>query len=291
MNLYIGCILDVRIRLNLLIIPAIPLLLLFGDVVLLVNMFTAVLLHELSHAFAARMFGLRVQSLDIMPLGGVAVVEGLEFAGQGAECVIALVGPVFSFFCATACICFGAWMPFMQDGFRMFAQCSMAIAVFNMLPSFPMDGGRALRAALSFAVNEKTAESICIFLSFLIAAGMVAAGIYYLAAGSLKPMVFGVAAMLLLSAFAEMKKKPYAVIKTMAGRKGAMGRRGNMKIRYIAAEGSETGGKIVAMFRPNRYHIVCVLDGRGGIIGHITQDMLLEGMIGYGTTVKLKDLL
>ncbi|HTR97868.1 MAG TPA: site-2 protease family protein [Candidatus Acidoferrales bacterium] len=124
----------------------------------LILVFTCVVLHELGHAFAARRFGIRTREIVLLPVGGVARLERIP-EKPGQEMFIALAGPAVNVVLATA---FGAWLfsrgerpeQILASGGRggtleFLFIANVFMLGFNLIPAFPMDGGRVLRAGLA----------------------------------------------------------------------------------------------------------------------------------------------
>lgn len=114
-----------------------------------VLLYLSVLLHELSHAVAARSFGMTVRSVELHFLGGVTQIEE-EASTARREAVIAVVGPLTSL--AVGAV---AWVlaPALPDGLIRFsvqalAGANLVIGALNLMPGLPLDGGRVLRAAV-----------------------------------------------------------------------------------------------------------------------------------------------
>lgn len=120
----------------------------------------SVLLHELGHALVARTLAVPVQSITLFAFGGVAHVDA-EPPGPGAEFAIAVAGPAVSLLIAAAAGLF-AWLAPLPDGPLALAAvvaghlaiANAVMAIFNLLPGYPMDGGRVLRATLWFLGDE-----------------------------------------------------------------------------------------------------------------------------------------
>ncbi|MGH9751458.1 MAG: M50 family metallopeptidase, partial [Blastocatellia bacterium] len=119
--------------------------------------FASVLIHELSHAFVARMEGIRIQDIQLHIFGGWARLIG-EPPTPMAELRIAVAGPISSFLLA---VFFWLWLFAVERlsggatetqaagaAFLYLAAANFFLAVFNLLPGLPLDGGRALRAIL-----------------------------------------------------------------------------------------------------------------------------------------------
>jgi Zn-dependent protease/CBS domain-containing protein len=119
--------------------------------------FASVLIHELSHAFVARMEGIRIQDIQLHIFGGWARLIG-EPSTPMAELRIAVAGPVSSFllavffwlwlFAVEGLTGGSAWAQAAGAAFLYLAAANLFLAVFNLLPGLPLDGGRALRAIL-----------------------------------------------------------------------------------------------------------------------------------------------
>ncbi len=168
----------------------------FGDEGLLfgalstVALFTCIALHELGHSVVAQAVGLRVREILLFPLGGVAQLEGLP-KKPWHEFVIAIAGPLVNVVIAA-----GLWWASVEtsaDGRALRAALAEPsptaahfvaslmlangfLAAFNLLPAFPMDGGRVLRAALSPLLGAEAATRTAATLGRLLAVGLMVLG-------------------------------------------------------------------------------------------------------------------
>lgn len=118
-----------------------------------VLLFASVLVHELSHAIVARRHGMEVHGITLFLFGGVAHLKD-EPPSPKAEFLIAGVGPLTSLAIGAACLGVSMSLP-LTGAFRAVAAVmnylgivNVALALFNMVPGFPLDGGRLLRAAI-----------------------------------------------------------------------------------------------------------------------------------------------
>ena len=125
-------------------------------VIAAVLFFVTLLLHELSHALIARRNGLAVRSITLFALGGVARIEE-DSSRAGVEFRIAIAGPVTSFAIGFACLGLAwsaGWTPGGTGGAAPTAivgwlgYINVVLALFNLIPGYPLDGGRVLRAIL-----------------------------------------------------------------------------------------------------------------------------------------------
>ena len=131
----------------------------FG-VVFLVGVFGSVLLHELGHALVARRYGIQTRRIILLPIGGLAQLEG-EPETPKQELAVALAGPAVNLVIAFGLFFFSAiGMPSYFGLAHGLMIANLSLAVFNLIPAFPMDGGRALRAFLSMRMGHVRATRI-----------------------------------------------------------------------------------------------------------------------------------
>ena len=156
--------------------------------------FVCVVLHELGHSLVAKAFGISVRDITLYPIGGVASL-GSRPGTPVQELLIAVAGPAVNVVIATALATTGL-LAFGSDAFfaalershehaptglmlwAWLAASNALLAVFNMLPALPMDGGRVLRAVLSWFVGPQKATTVSAFIARVLAAGLFALGLF-----------------------------------------------------------------------------------------------------------------
>jgi Zn-dependent protease len=109
-------------------------------------LFTSVVLHELGHALAARAYGIGTDNITLYPFGGIASITGNPRSAW-EEFVIAIAGPAVNF--ALFVIFAVLWAATGWASLVTIAAINLSMGVFNLVPAYPMDGGRVLRAGLS----------------------------------------------------------------------------------------------------------------------------------------------
>jgi len=107
--------------------------------------FVAVLIHELCHSLVAIRYGAKVRGIILFIFGGVALVEKIPKEPK-REFLMAIAGPASNFVIAFLCYLF---MPLFPQFFFLFGYFNVVLATFNLIPAFPMDGGRILRSILA----------------------------------------------------------------------------------------------------------------------------------------------
>ncbi|HXZ01847.1 MAG TPA: site-2 protease family protein [Stellaceae bacterium] len=116
------------------------------------GLFASVIFHEMAHALVARRYGIPIRGITLFIFGGVAEMDG-EPETARSEFLMALAGPAASLALALALLFLAGWgretMPPAESGIlRYLGIINGALALFNLIPAFPLDGGRMLRAVL-----------------------------------------------------------------------------------------------------------------------------------------------
>ncbi|AGK61813.1 Zn-dependent protease [Archaeoglobus sulfaticallidus PM70-1] len=142
------------------------------SVISAISLFLAVLLHELSHSLIGKRMGVKVKGIILFIFGGVALLEKIPEEPR-SEIKIAVAGPLMSIFLASvSLIIYLSKIDIISELFLTFSIYNFALAFFNLIPAFPLDGGRILRALIArktgFLKATKIAAEVGKILAFLI---------------------------------------------------------------------------------------------------------------------------
>jgi len=140
-----------------------------GSVAFILALFLVVVLHEYGHALTARKFGIKTRDITLLPIGGVARLERMPDDPK-QELWVALAGPavnvVITAVLFVALLITGALEPITQLGvtrgsfLERLMVVNAVLVVFNMIPAFPMDGGRVVRSLLAMRMEYTRATQI-----------------------------------------------------------------------------------------------------------------------------------
>src|SRR5918997_416807 len=159
-------------------------------------LFLSIFGHELSHALVGRMEGIEIEEIVLHPFGGLARLKR-EPDTPGAEFRIAVAGPAASFLFAV--LAFGAYQIALRGGYRTAAAIlffigagNLLLAVFNLFPGYPLDGGRVLRALLWRRTGDiREATRLAGICGMLIAAILIIFGVYMVIAPTFRSYFMG----------------------------------------------------------------------------------------------------
>jgi Zn-dependent protease/CBS domain-containing protein len=141
-------------------------------VLLVMTIFVVIVVHELGHALVARKFGIATRDIMLLPVGGIASLERTPEKPY-QELLVAIVGPLINLAIALVLV------PFDNLFVRQLMWINIGLAVFNLLPAFPMDGGRVLRAVLSMRMGHERATDVAAKLGKFFAIVIGFAGLFY----------------------------------------------------------------------------------------------------------------
>jgi Zn-dependent protease/CBS domain-containing protein len=158
------------------------------SVVFVLAIFFCVTLHEYGHALAARRYGIQTRDITLLPIGGLARLESMPEKPK-EELVVAFAGPAVNMLIVIVLIP----LIFLSGGMGaieslknvgqsnfliMLAAVNLSLAIFNLIPAFPMDGGRIFRALLAFKFDRAKATRIAATVGQILAVGFMIGGFY-----------------------------------------------------------------------------------------------------------------
>lgn len=192
----------------------------FGAVLTLLT-FASVLLHELGHSLVALAFDIPVKDITLYPIGGVARL-GARPKTPGQEFLVAVAGPAVNVLLVFIIGALGGWwfgfdtlwnaleqvraeQPSVVTLVALLISSNAVLAIFNMIPALPMDGGRVLRAVLSSLMGPAKATRVSAWIARVLALGLFAAGIF-----TRNPMLSVVAVFVFIGAGQEVREQQFA---------------------------------------------------------------------------------
>lgn len=248
------------------------------------SVFACVVLHELGHALAARRYGVPTADITLLPIGGVARLQRIpEHPSQ--ELVVALAGPAVNVAIVLILLLIGVrpQADASDADFLVSARflpkllaVNTFLVLFNLLPAFPMDGGRVLRALLALRLEYGRATMIAASIGQLMAILFGFAGL------SGNPMLLLIALFVWIGAEAEARQVQERLVL------GGTSVREAMLTDYQKLSPSDTLGQAADLLLAGSQQDFPVLDG-GNAVGVLTRGALLEGLSRLGREGKVSD--
>ena len=261
-----------------------------SSILFVVMLFAAVVLHELGHAAVAKRYGVRTSEIVLYPIGGVARIESIP--GGKAELLISLAGPAVNAFLAVALfavlVATGAPVlppdshpPLVTGGIlQRLMEANFILALFNLIPAFPMDGGRILRALLSMQMTPERATKVAATVGQGLAVVLGGAGLLY---GNF--VLIFIAMFVFLGATQEAAY--YTQRATVHGRFA----REAMITRFETLAPQDSLGRAAQCLLASDQQDFPVIDAWSRIAGILTRSTLLQALAREGTSAAVLDVM
>lgn len=244
------------------------------DTLFVVALFACVVAHEFGHALAARRFGIRTPDITLLPIGGLARLERMP-ENPRQEIIVALAGPAVNVVIAIVIYLsvgtghrFDAFVGMTSpeaDFFVRLASVNLLLAVFNLIPAFPMDGGRVLRATLSLFVSRVRATRLAAIAGQAVAVALGFAGLSF---GN--PVLVLIAAFVFFAANAESNE---VALQAVARRMQA---RDAMITQFEALSPDDTVAAAGAALVRTTQHEFPVIAANGELAGFVTRQAIFS---------------
>lgn len=245
-------------------------------------LFFCVLLHEFGHVFAARRYGIHTPDITLLPIGGIARLERMP-RRPSEELFVALCGPLVNVVIAVL-IAVGLGLPFSFDPHMEMSNVTefwhtlmtwnMMMVVFNMVPAFPMDGGRVLRALLAMIIGDyakatRAAAVIGQGLAVLVVMAMVVMGVF-------QPMLMLIAFFVFFAAGQE------AAMVTQQEQTSNLKVRDAMLTEFHTLAPNAVLREVVDLLISGSQHDFPLLDEHGHLLGLVSRNRLIAALTEHG---------
>ncbi|WP_134495725.1 site-2 protease family protein [Microvirga pakistanensis] len=256
-------------------------------VIFILLLFLCVLLHEFGHVLAARRYGVQTPDITLLPIGGVARLERIP-EEPSQELIVALAGPAVNL--AIAAVLFlllGGVLPWesmevQNSGVGLLARLASVnifLAVFNLIPAFPMDGGRVLRAVLAYRLGYSRGTQIAATVGQVVAFGLGLLGLLG------NPLLIFIAVFVYLGAASEahavqMRQVSRGLLVSDA-----------MITRFETLTPSSRVEDAVQCLIKTTQHEFPVVDGAGGMRGVLTRDDMIRALRERGPDTPVMEVM
>jgi Zn-dependent protease len=243
--------------------------------------FFCVVLHEFGHVFAARGYGIRTPDITLLPIGGVARLERMP-RKPSQEFVVAICGPLVNVAIAGAIY---LALGFMPDGrqlenlaepgqfFEKLMVWNVVMVAFNLIPAFPMDGGRVLRALLAMMFEYTKATRLAAGIGQWIALLTV---LIMIMSGTFMPILLLIAFFIFMAAGQEA-----AAVSQEEATRGLRVRDAMLTDFHTLAPGARLQDAVDLLLAGTQ-HDFPVLDAAGGMVGILPRQKLIAGLSAHG---------
>lgn len=248
----------------------------------LTTLFLIVLVHELGHVAAALKFGWRIREVKLLPFGGVVEVEDAAAMPVREEMGVALAGPLQNAWLAGFGWLFGMLGLVDAEWAAFFVQANGWLALFNLLPILPLDGGKIVQAWASLHWPYHRTLVWCATISIVLGAVVVVASLYPLLQG--KPLhlnLLMIGLFLCYDNWMQRRNVPYLFFRFLVHRFRSAQRHldaGALARPIVLAETRPIAAAL-RLFMKEGYHLIYIMR-KGRIVKVVPEAVVIEGVMG-----------
>lgn len=276
------------IKISRLFIPYTILLLIIGFKGEFLISFLLVFFHELAHYLTARKLGFKGFDIEILPIGTVLKLKDLDDADPKEDLIISISGPLTNLIMAG--VFYFINKKFSNYYLNLLYMSNLTLGIFNLIPAFPLDGGRILRNIIAFKTFYKRANKITVNISFIIGFFITIFSLIILELGKKNLSVGIIGLFIVISSYKEKERIVYIIMGDIIRKKYRFIKRGYIENRNLSIYYKKTLLEALSILDKNRYNIFAVLNEEMKAISTIYEEELVEGLKLYGN-ISLEDYL
>lgn len=259
-----------------------------GHFLEIIVLFVLVIIHEMGHVTAAWSFGWRMTSMELLPFGGVAKTEEWGTVPAREEIIVAFAGPLQHVYIILMSLLFYVGNAWSKEWTEYFIQANLVIAAFNLLPIYPLDGGRVVQSVFSYLFPYLPCIRYTLWLSMFLSVALLCSS--FLIPGNIVHLpLFCISSFLILSNVMALKKIRYQYMRFLIGRRDK-GTPDSARVKRIRVKANQSLWHTMKGWHKERYHLFEVMDGKGKVIGLLPEEKVLERYFSDTTYCKVGEL-
>lgn len=242
--------------------------------------FIMVFLHETVHYLTAVMFGFSGFDVKVLPIGAVLRLKDLDEASPAEDLIISISGPVFNILMAV--ICYFLSGLYSSDIIELLFKSNLALGIFNLIPAFPLDGGRVLRDILSMKTIYRRANQLTAKIS--IGLGYFIIGIFifllFFNVFAYNTAVIGV--FVIISSYREKERIAYIIMGDIVKKRSKFIQRNYIENKSISIYYKGDLISVLSLVDKNKYNIFTVLDEEMRVMDILYEEEVVQALKEYG---------
>lgn len=242
--------------------------------------FFFIILHEICHYLVAVKVGARVENFKVHPLGASLEISDYDELNANEEMLICLAGPFFNII--TCLIFYILYKEFNLEIFHNCFEVNLVLGTFNLIPAYPLDGVKILRAILSKYYLYKKAYNITIYISYVV-------GIFFVIIFFLMAFIHKINISILISAifigyitYKEKERVMYIIMLDIVKKKKRFVSKKYLDNKVVSIHYNQGLINVLGLVDKNKFNIFYVLDDELKLIFILREDELLEAVKSYG---------
>jgi len=279
-----------KVSISSLFIAAIVLALAAGMHIEMLAALFALGVHEFAHVFAGSRLGIPIHEIEILPFGG-RIISGISDVTDESEVIMVLAGPLANFAAAGFMLGLSYFAILPAKIAWQFINYQLMLGVFNMLPAFPLDGGRIFALWLSKHMTFTSSVRIASHAGKILAYSLLLTAFIGIIFKKINFSLIITGFFLLLQASKEEENAHLIFMNYLAKKKEKLLKNQYFPGEIVVVDQEATAKKILYLFLPKKYFIVYILDRNMEIRKTLTETEIFDIIMEKGLDFKMKELI
>lgn len=247
-----------------------------------------VLLHEVVHILVSKFYNIKINKLNLHVTGANISSNNIDYLKDNQKIILYLSGPLFNLICSIIFFVIGRYYNF--NWIKICITINFALGIFNLLPSYPLDGGRILEIIINKKIIYKKAREVVVKVSFVIAAILMNLFILtiYIHKANISLLISSV--LITYSTILEKRSTMYLMMGEIFRKKERLVQKQYIENKSFSMYYKSDLLEVIKVFDKNKYNIIYAVDDNFKVIDKIYEEEIIEGLKVYGS-INLKELI
>ena len=269
------------------LIPQLIIFFIFGLDMKFIICFFFIALHEISHLVVVKLMNIETKELRLHCLGATLEIRDYNTLSLKEQIIICLAGPVFN--ALMSLMFFTMFKFFGNDFFLMIVEVNLALAIFNIMPMYPLDGFKLLLSFLSLRLSYVKANKVSSVISYIVNIVLIILSIIFLVYKNISGIfIIIICSFSIFKTFKDRKNIMYTVMESLFKKQNLIVRKRYMKTKSISVYWEESIIDLIKVLQKDKFHIFYILDKNMRVVYVLKEDEFMDVLNNYGN-IKLKD--
>lgn len=242
--------------------------------------FLFIIIHEFSHYLVAKKLGNNIVNFKIHPLGATLEIEDYEGLDLNDEILICVAGPLVNMIIAFLAIVL--YFIYKDTLFWDIFQVNVVLGGLNLIPTYPLDGAKILRAILSKVFMYKKAHKMVIGISFIISIFIIILGVLLSTISLININIFFIGIFILYTSYTAKERTMYIVLDQIIKKNQRFKTKRYIENKDISIYYKEDFIKLLSMLEKNKFNKFYILNDKMELLYKIREDEVVEVLKSHG---------